>query len=149
MDGEDDIEGCGAGVRRVVGDGFGDGAALDVEVEWLFGEIGQAGEIGLAVAVSADLQISFAHIHETVAQLDGDFSIVDGLVCAVADGEVGGAGAHAAVDLWDGGSTLILSGLILRSLIVRIGAENGAADADKNRQTEDLQEPDADANHCE
>ncbi|MFZ3364181.1 MAG: hypothetical protein WA153_12115, partial [Candidatus Acidiferrales bacterium] len=63
--------------------------------------------------------------------------------------EVGGAGTHAAVDLWDSLSTLILGRLILSSLILRIGAESGAANADKNCQTEDLQELDGYANHQE
>ena len=54
MDGEDDVVGCVAICRGVVGDRFRDGAALDVEIEGLLREVGEASEAGFAVAVCAD-----------------------------------------------------------------------------------------------
>lgn len=101
VDGQDDVESGDAIRVGIVGDGFGDGSAFDVKGERLFREIGQAGEVGFAVAVGADLQIGFAHVHETVAELHGDLGVVDGLVFAVANSEIGGADSDAAVDFGD------------------------------------------------
>lgn len=116
MDAEDDVEIGAAFLRRIVGDGFGDSAALDGEFERLLGKIGQAGEIGFAGAISADLQIGFALVEKTVAKLDGDLRVVDGLLAAVADGEICGASADAAVDFGRGRSGLRLRRRILRGL---------------------------------
>lgn len=108
-DGEDDVEVCVALGFGIVCDGFGDGSGLDVKFQRLLREIRQAGNFGLAVAVGADLEIVFAHVHEAVAKLDRNFCVVDGLFVAVEDGEAGAAGADAAVDLvWSGLGSLIL-----------------------------------------
>jgi len=100
-DGEDDVEGGVTLGFGIVGDGLGDVAGLDVKLQRLLGEIGQASDFGFAVAVGADLQVSFAHVHEAVAKLDGDLGVVDGLAVPVADGEIGTAGSDAAVDFGD------------------------------------------------
>lgn len=98
MDGEDDVIGCGAICGGVVGDGLRDGAALDVELEGLLWEVGEAGEEGFAVAVCADRQIGLAHVHEAVAEQDFDLGVVEGLARAVLDCEIRAAASDSAVD---------------------------------------------------
>lgn len=98
VDGEDDVVGRVAICGGVVGDGLRDGAALDVELERLLGEVGKSSEAGLPVAVCADRQIGFAHVHEAVAEQDFDFGVIDGLARAVLDGEIRAAASDSAVN---------------------------------------------------
>lgn len=148
VDGEDDVESRGAIGVRVVGDELRDSAAFDVEGERLFGEIGQTGELSFSIAVSAELQIGLAHVHEAVAKLDGDLGVVEGFVRAVADGEAGGAGADAAVDFVGNlrsrlRRSLGRRGRTLGRLILRINAKSGTEE-NNECEAEDLQGPNTD-----
>src|SRR6185437_12438119 len=98
VDGENDVVGRVAICGGVVGDGLRDGTALDVELERLLGEVGEPGEAGLPVAVCADRQIGFAHVHEAVAEQDFNLGVIDGLACAICDGEIRAAASDSAVD---------------------------------------------------
>src|SRR5579859_7599450 len=98
VDGEDNVVDRVAICGGVVGDGLRNGAALDVELEGLLGEVGESGEASLAVAVCADLQIGFAHVHEAVAEQDFDFGVIDWLACAVFHREIRAAASDSAVD---------------------------------------------------
>lgn len=62
----------------------------------------QAGEAGFAVGISADFEIEFVGAEGSVGDVDFDVGSVDGLAGIVGDGEVGGAGADAAIDNGDG-----------------------------------------------
>src|SRR6202034_481756 len=68
----------------------------------VFGAGGQAGEAGFAVDVGADLQIHLVEVHESVSDVDADFSVVNRRGGVVGNREVRGASADGAVDRGDG-----------------------------------------------
>jgi hypothetical protein len=89
------------------GGGIDEGGAFAVrfgslKVQADFGAGGQAGETGFAVDVGADLEIHFVQVHESVSDVDADFSVVDWRGGFVGDGEGRGAGADGAIDAGDG-----------------------------------------------
>jgi hypothetical protein len=70
--------------------GFEEQSALDT--------VGKAGEAGFAVDVGADLEVKLVGARESVGNVDLDLGEINRFVVGVGDGEVGRAGAQAAVD---------------------------------------------------
>ena len=72
------------------------------EKESLPGSVGQAREAGFAVGIGADLEIELVEVHESVGDVDLNGGGIDWLGSIVGDGEIGRAGADAAIDDGDG-----------------------------------------------
>jgi hypothetical protein len=72
------------------------------EVKAVLEAVGEPGEAGLAIDVGPDLQIELADAGESVGDVDLDRGGIDGFAGVIRDGEVGGAGAEAAIDRRDG-----------------------------------------------
>jgi len=84
-------------------EGFAGAVALGgVEGEAAFQVIGQAGEAGFAVGVSADLEVELVKTAETVGDVNVYFRGVDCGAGGIGDDEIGGAGADCAIDDGDG-----------------------------------------------
>jgi hypothetical protein len=98
-----------AGSGSVVEGGAGAVAFGNLKEEPLFGFGRQAGEAGFAVGISADFEIELVSTEGSVGDVDFDVGGVDGLAGIVSDGEVGGAGADAAIDDGNGVRTGSLS----------------------------------------
>ena len=73
-----------------------------LEVKAALEAVGESDEAGLAVDVSADLEIELADAGESVGDVDLNGGGIDGLAGVIGDGEVGGAGAEAAINRGDG-----------------------------------------------
>jgi hypothetical protein len=91
-----------AGVGGVV-EGFTRAVAFGgVEIEAMLDAVGESGETRLAVDVGAEFEVELAGVHESVSDVDFDLCGVNRSAGWVGDGEVGGAGADAAVEKRDG-----------------------------------------------
>lgn len=88
-----------------------------MEVEATLETVGKAGETGFAIDVGAEFEVELAGAYESVGDVDFDLGSIHGGAGRVGDGEIGGAGADAAVE--DGDSLGI--GLLGRSGRRRIG----------------------------
>jgi hypothetical protein len=106
-----------AGVGGIVEGIAGAVAFGGMEVEAVLKTVGKAGETGFAIDVGAEFEVELAGAHESVGDVDFDLGRIHGGTSRVGDGEIGGAGADAAVE--DGDSLGI--GLLGRSGRRRIG----------------------------
>ena len=99
--------------------------------------VGKAGETGFAVDVGAEFEVEFAGAHEPVGDVDFDLGGIHRGATGVGDGEIGGAGADAAVEDGDGLGIGLLGRIGRRRISLRrISLPQGAAAEGKgNKQS--------------
>ena len=73
-----------------------------MEEQSLLGFVGESDEARFAVGVGADFEIQLVERHESVGDVDFDPGVVDRRLGGIGYGEIGGAGADAAINYRDG-----------------------------------------------
>ena len=126
MDGESDVEGCIASVRRIIGDSGRYRTTLDGKFEGLLRIIRQAGNACFSVAVGTDFEFRLPLAEESVSDRDVNLGVIDRFGRAVFHAEVRAAGAEAAVHNRNLG---------------RIGGKESAAQYNEKRGRQKSKEP--------